>query len=166
MHRPSFFSSHAHQQNLAEIKRLRTELLQHAENALLAERKNASSLLEIKKITDSRIAHMKKQYFSQIGHLLLSLPNILFQRRAEETIQRHVADLEDLKDVSRQQESAISKLAGHTAVLEETLRAKGIQVLHPSYCLSLPCKSHFNTCMHHLDPNWRLTFPRPPARKR
>ena len=63
--------------NLAEIKRLRTELLLHAENSLLAERKHASSLLEIKKISDSRIAHMKKQ--------------------ADETIQRHVAVLDDLK---------------------------------------------------------------------
>jgi hypothetical protein len=68
---PPFHSSHAHPQNLAEIKRLRTELLQHAENALLAERKNASSLLEIKKITDSRIAHMKKQYCAEIGPLRL-----------------------------------------------------------------------------------------------
>jgi kinesin family member C2/C3 len=94
--------------NLAEIKRLRTELLHHAENSLLAERKNANSLLEIKKISDSRIAHMKKQ--------------------AEETIHRHVADLDDLKDVCRQQEIAISKMNSHTALMEETLRAKGIQV--------------------------------------
>lgn len=93
--------------NLAEIKRLRTELLHHAENSLLAERKNANSLLEIKKISDSRIAHMKKQ--------------------AEETIHRHVADLDDLKDVCRQQEIAISKMNSHTALMEETLRAKGIQ---------------------------------------
>ncbi len=94
--------------NLAEIKRLRSELLQHAESSLIAERKNASSLLEIKKITDSRIAHMKKQ--------------------AEETIQRHVADLDDLKDVCRQQESAISKLNTHMTLLEDALRGKGIQV--------------------------------------
>lgn len=97
-----------HAASLAEIKRLRTELLQHAESSLLAERKNASSLLEIKKITDSRIAHMKKQ--------------------AEETIQRHVADLDDLKDVCRQQEKAVSQLTGHLAVMEGALRSKGIQI--------------------------------------
>jgi hypothetical protein len=97
--------------NLAEIKRLRTELLQNAENSLLAERKNASSLHEIKKITDSRIAHMKKQ--------------------AEETIQRAVADLDDLKDVCRQQESAISQLSSHMATMEESLRSKGFQVPPP-----------------------------------
>jgi kinesin family protein C2/C3 len=65
-------------------------------------------LLEIKKITDSRIAHMKKQ--------------------AEETIQRHVADLDDLKDVCRQQEKAVSQLTGHLAVMEAALASKGIQI--------------------------------------
>ena len=67
---PPVHSSHAHPQNLAEIKRLRTELLQHAENALLAEDRVTSSIRFIEQFNEYLLIQLKESDCLQVLNLV------------------------------------------------------------------------------------------------